>query len=108
MTIGIDVRILAGGRRSGIIEYAERLLEAMIPLAPDHKFKLFFSSSHSQLPYYEWLKAPNVEVHRRRISNNILFMGNRFLDRPHIDKLLGGVDVFFSPHFFISSLSPDC
>lgn len=108
MVIGIDIRILGSPRRSGIVEYTEQLLSRMIRAAPEHRFKLFYSSFRHALPNYAWLSAGNVELHARRIPNNLLFMLNRLFDWPKLDVMLGGVDVFFSPHLFIASLSDRC
>ncbi|MEK7195029.1 MAG: glycosyltransferase family 1 protein [Patescibacteria group bacterium] len=106
MTIGIDIRPLGSGRRSGVEEYIIRLLENLIPLDPTVNYKLFYSSYSRPLPDFPWLRAPNVSVFRFKIPNRLLFFGQRFLGIPKIDKLLGGVDVFFSPHFLPVALSP--
>lgn len=108
MIIGIDVRVLGQRVKSGIEEYAENLIPEMIKAGPEDTFKLFFSSRTQTLPDYDWLKLPNVEVHRFKYSNQILFGASRFLNRPKLDKWVGGADVFFFPHFFISALSPSC
>lgn len=108
MIIGIDIRILAPGKRTGIVEYTEQLVGRMIMSAPEHRFKLFYSSFRKPLPDYPWLAAPNVELHARRIPNNLLFLLNSLFDWPKLDVLIGGADVFFMPHMFIASLSKDC
>src|SRR3989338_3035149 len=108
MIIGIDIRVLGGRVKSGIEEYTENLLAHLIPLDPKIKFKLFFSSFCGELSEYDWLKCPNVELFRYRFPNKLLFLSSSFLDTPKIDQLMGGVDVFFSPHFFITALSPTC
>lgn len=107
MTIGVDIRIL-GSQYGGIAEYTERILEELIKLAPEHRFKLFYSSFRKPLPDFYWLKSPNVKLYQFRIPNNLLFAANRLYDWPYIDELIDGVDVFFSPHFFIASLSSRC
>src|SRR3989338_247190 len=104
--IGIDIRVLGSKFKSGIEEYAENLLAHMLPLDKRIKFKLFFSSFGEKLNNYDFLSLPNVEVKKFRLHNSCIFYSSRFLNFPKIDKLLGGVDVFFSPHFFISALSP--
>ncbi len=120
MTIGIDIRVLGSGRRSGIEEYTEQLLAHMIPLGSDPAFcqtpdgvrpitfKLFYSSFSRPLPKYSWLGLPNVTLHNFRIPNNLLFLGSYLARRPRLDVLVGGADVFFSPHFFLAPLSPSC
>src|SRR3989338_4613323 len=108
MTIGIDIRILGSARRSGIVEYAEQLISRMIAAAPEHRFKLFYASARRTVPRSSWMKAPNVDLYAFPIPNNLLFALNRIIDWPKIDHLIGGVDVFFSPHLFIVSLSEQC
>ncbi len=108
MTIGIDIRVLGSGTKSGVEEYVENLLAHMLPLGKDVKFKLFYSSLKNDLKEYDWMKLPNVKVFNFRLSNKLLFSLSRLVNRPYIDRLIGGVDVFFSPHFLSASLSPDC
>lgn len=105
MVIGIDIRILGSRFKSGIEEYAENLLAHMLSLDGGIKFKLFYSSFGGGLKDYGFLHQSNVELFRYRFPNKALFYSSRFLNEPKIDKLLGGVDIFFSPHFFISALS---
>ncbi len=108
MIIGIDIRVLGSKTKSGVEEYTENLLAHMLPINRDVKYKLFYSSFSSKRNSYPWLSLPNVEVHNFRIPNKLLFLAANFLKRPHIDEMMGGVDVFFSPHFFLTSLSPLC
>jgi len=108
MTIGIDIRVLGSGRKSGIEEYTEQLLAHMLPLDPTIRYKLFYNSFFHKLPDYPWIKLPNVELVRYRIPNRILFYTSLLFNWPKIDKLLGGVDIFFAPHFFLAPLSVEC
>ncbi len=108
MIIGIDARALASGPRHGVGEYAERIIAGMIQKGPEHEFKIFFSSFRRRFPSYSWLDAPNVRAYHFRWPNNALFMLNRFFGWPKIDVMMGGVDVFFSPHLFLASLSSSC
>ncbi|MDP2647988.1 MAG: glycosyltransferase family 1 protein [Candidatus Yanofskybacteria bacterium] len=105
MTIGIDIRGLSHPQRNGVSIYTENLLGHLLPLDPQVNYKLFYSSYNKELPHYEWLYLPNVQVTRWKGSNRFLFASSRILNVPKIDKLLGGVDVFFSPHFFLAPLS---
>src|SRR5437773_1893467 len=104
MVIAIDIRPMAG-LRTGIQEYTEQILAHMISMAPpDVQFKLFFSSLRAPVPDLAWLNAPNVELKRFRIPNNLLFFTGSMWGFPLIDDLIGGADVFFSPHFFLAPL----
>ncbi|OGN09670.1 MAG: hypothetical protein A3J46_01620 [Candidatus Yanofskybacteria bacterium RIFCSPHIGHO2_02_FULL_41_11] len=108
MIIGIDIRILGNPVKSGIEEYAENLIPHLIREGKDLQFKLFYSSSKNSLPKYDWLSNTNVKLYEFNYPNNLLFTSSRFFNRPFIDKMIGGADIFFFPHFFISSLSPSC
>lgn len=108
MIIGIDIRILGNPVKSGIEEYAANLLPHLIREGHDITFKLFYSSYRNSLPAYNWLNASNIKLYKFDYPNNLLFASSRFFKRPFIDRMVGGADVFFFPHFFISSLSPSC
>jgi glycosyltransferase involved in cell wall biosynthesis len=108
MVIGIDIRVLGNKVKSGIEEYTESLMPHLIREGWNIKFKLFYSSKTKNLPRYDWLKFENVELYKFNYSNSLLFFSSRFFNRPFLDKMVGGADVFFFPHFFISSLSKTC
>lgn len=108
MNIGIDIRILGNPVKSGIEEYAENLIPELLKEGKDIQFKLFYCSHRNSLPDYEWLNLPNVKLYKFNYPNNLLFVSSRFFNRPFLDKMVDGADVFFFPHFFISSLSPRC
>ncbi len=108
MIIGIDIRVLGSEVRSGIEEYTENLLTHLLPLDKSIKFKLFFSSFKGEIKKYDWLSLKNVELYKFKIPNRFLFLSSGLVNSPKIDKLMGGVDIFFSPHFFLTSLSSAC
>lgn len=108
MTIGVDIRVLGSGRQSGIEQYLVSLLPEMIKLAPDVKFKLFFSGFHDAKLSYSWMHLENVELHRFFYPNRLMFAGAKLFNRPRLDLLMGGADVFFSPHFLLAPLSRSC
>jgi glycosyltransferase involved in cell wall biosynthesis len=106
MIVGIDIRVLGAKGKTGIQEYTENLLAALLPLDPSIEFKLFYSSYKIPLPGYSWLELPNVRVHQFRLPNRLLLYASRAFNYPKLDRWMGGVDVFFSPHFLITALSP--
>ena len=107
MIIGVDIRPMAG-LRTGIQEYTEQILAHIIALAPEHRFKLFWSSFWAKMPDRDWMHAPNVQIIKYRLPNNLLFFLGSIFNYPFIDDLVGGADVFFSPHFFMAPLSESC
>ena len=108
MTIGIDIRMLAQGMQTGVEEYVVNLLANMLSLNPNIKFKLFYNGYRKTELNYDWLKLPNVELVQFNIPNKILDTSLYFLNYPKINKLLKGIDVFFSPHIFLSATSQKC
>ena len=108
MIIGIDIRMLARGMRTGVEEYTTNLLANMLSLNTDIKFKLFYNGYKKVELNYDWLKLPNVELKQYRIPNRFLDTSLYFFNYPKIDKLLEEVDIFFSPHIFLSSVSKKC
>jgi len=108
MIVGIDIRVLGNTVKSGIEEYTENLLSHMLPLDRNIRYKLFYSSYNDQLPDFDWLHLQNVELKKYNFSNKLLFGTSRIFNRPYLDKLVGGADVFFFPHFFLASLSRLC
>jgi glycosyltransferase involved in cell wall biosynthesis len=109
MTIGIDIRVLARGTRTGIEEYTLNLLSRLLSLDKDIKFKLFYNAFNKVELNYDWVNLPNVEIKKFNYPNRFVFDPlAKFLRLPKIDKMLGGVDVFFAPHFLLSPVSKDC
>lgn len=106
MIIGVDIRALSSPHKSGIQEYIEQLLSHLIPLDGTIKYRLFYSSWHTPLKSYPWLDLPNVTPRSMRIPNRALFWSGRLTGTPKLDQLIGGCDVFFSPHLFLAPLSP--
>jgi len=109
MTIGIDIRFLAKGTRSGIEEYTINLLSRLLSLDKNIKFKLFYNAFNQVELDYDWLTLSNVELKKFRWPNRFVFdPAAKFLKLPKIDKMLGGCDVFFAPHFLLSPVSLSC
>ena len=108
MIIGIDIRMLARGMKTGVEEYTTNLLANMLSLDQNIRYKLFYNGYQKIKLDYDWLKFPNVELRQYRIPNRFLDASLYFFDYPKIDKLLKEVDVFFSPHIFLSSVSKKC
>jgi len=108
MTIGIDIRVLAKGTRTGIEEYVLNLLPRLLPLDKKIKYKLFYNALKKVKLDYPWLDLPNVELCEFRIPNRLFFASARYLGQPKIDKLLKGIDIYFNPHFFVAPVFPKC
>lgn len=105
MKIGIDVRILAKGTRTGVENYTINLLSRLLPLDKSKKYKLFYNGFKKPKLDYPWLKSSNIKIKILRFPNRIFDLFLRFLKFPKIDKVLKGVDVFLSPHFLLTPVS---
>ena len=108
MRVGIDIRVLGSSHKSGVQEYTENLLAHMLPENPEIKFKLFYSGSPFLLGKYSWVNLDNVEVVKSPVSNKLTFASSWLFNYPKLDDLVGGVEVFFSPHFLIAPLNSYC
>lgn len=106
MTVGIDIRSLASGKRSGVEEYIIRLLNALFKDHPSVSFKLFVSGMKSAHADYAFDRHYNVEIVHLKIPNKLLNASFLLFKRPYIDVLLGGVDVLFLPNILFAGISP--
>ncbi|OGI22491.1 MAG: hypothetical protein A2808_03255 [Candidatus Moranbacteria bacterium RIFCSPHIGHO2_01_FULL_55_24] len=107
MRIGIDVRCLTEGRRTGVEEYTEKLLRELFSLDQENEYVLFLNSWHETAGDFAWLEAfPRVTLCRFRYPNKLLNLCLWYLGRPYLDRLLGGVDVFFVPNQNFVRVSP--
>jgi len=109
VVVGIDIRVLARGTRTGIEEYTLNLLSHLLPLDPNIEYRLFYNAFNKIELNYDWLEAPNVKLKKFTYPNRFIFDPlAKFFKAPKIDKLLGGADIFFSPHFLLSPVSDQC
>ena len=106
MRIGIDVRCLAEGRRTGVEEYTLNLLENLFRIDTRNEYILFFNSFRkSRADFSGLIKFPNVKLKRFNFPNKILNFLFWYLDWPKIDRLVGGVDIFFLSNIIFGSYS---
>ncbi len=104
MTIGIDIRVLAKGTRTGIEEYTINLLSRLFLLGAEHQFKLFYNAFYQKPLEFGWEALPNVKIYRSNLPNRFVFDPlEKILKSPKIDKLVSGADVFFFPHFLLGA-----
>lgn len=108
MRIGIDIRVLARGTRTGVEEYVINLLSHLLPLDQKTDYLLFYNAWRKERIAHCWTELANVFLRDARIPNRALFLSTRYLSRPRFDKILGGADVYFNPHFFTAPVSRSC
>jgi glycosyltransferase involved in cell wall biosynthesis len=106
MRIGIDIRCLTDGKRTGVEEYTINILEQLFARDKNNEYILFVNSYHdSHFDERLFSEFKNVVVKRFRWPNKILNLFFWYLGWPHIDKMIGGVDVFFMPNINFIGLS---
>ncbi len=109
MKIGIDMRCFAGGRISGVEEYARNLIEKMISTSQEHEYILFYNAFSSKKIDFSWAtNYSHVRLVRRYFPNKLLNLFLWYFQRPFLDRMIGGVDVFFAPNLNFIALSPKC
>ncbi len=106
MRIGIDIRSLVAGKRTGVEEYTIGLLRELFRSGSEHEYILFFNAWGKVEPDLAWAETfPNVTVRRFRIPNKLLNLSLWYLRYPKLDRLIGGTDVFFMPNLNFSAFS---
>lgn len=108
MRIGVDLRCLASGRRSGVEEYAVGLLSALFRVDRENEYVLFFNEWRRTPVDFSWAETyPNVSVRRFRIPNKLLNLSLWYFGHPRLDRMIGGADAFFFPNVNFMAVSPD-
>lgn len=106
MRIGIDIRCLAEGRRTGVEEYTINLLRNLFSIDKKNKYVLFFNSfKKPKINLSEFEKYKNVSIKIYRYPNKLLNFLFWYFGWPKIDKLIGGADVIFFPNIIFSAWS---
>lgn len=96
-------------RYSGVSEYTLALVKEILAEDKSNEYLLYYNSYRDiseRLPKFD---QPNVKIYRTKYPNKIFnYILQKIFCWPKIDKLLGGVDVFWAPHINFLSLSSDC
>jgi len=106
MKVGVDIRVLMDEYYSGVSQYTANLLNAIYEIDENNEYKLFYNSYHNLDERLKRFGRPNSKVISLHIPNKLFnYLYQKLLFRPKIDSVLGGVDVFWSPHFNFTCLS---
>jgi glycosyltransferase involved in cell wall biosynthesis len=106
MRIGIDIRCLASGKKTGVEEYTQQLLENIFLRDRENTYILFLNIYKNTDIDVDWIKNyPNVSVKRFRWPNKILNFCLWYFRWPKIDRMIGGVDSFFLPNMNFVAVS---
>ncbi len=104
--IGIDIRCLTDGKRTGVEEYTVNILERLFELDQKNQYILFLNSFRE--PNFDlqiFSKYKNVSIKQFRYPNKILNLCFWYFGWPCADEMIGGVDVFFMPNINFIALS---
>lgn len=108
MKIGVDIRALMDKRYSGVSAYAEQLLKEIILQDKENQYFLFYNSFHDLSEKFSSWESERVKVIGTHFPNKVFnYVLQKLFARPFLDKTLGGVDLFWSPHFNFSNFSSD-
>lgn len=106
MRIGIDIRCLAEGKRTGVEEYTLALLHGLFERDRENTYILFFNAWKKDVPNFSWIERyPHVTLKVFRFPNKLLNLSLWYFGFPKLDVLLGGVDVFFLPNINFAAVS---
>jgi glycosyltransferase involved in cell wall biosynthesis len=106
MKIGIDVRPLLESKAGGISVYTEKIIKNILQIDTQNEYLLFSNSYKGSTENIEnKFEGSNSKLHPFNYPNKFLNASFRFLDKPKIDKMIGGVDIFFAPNINFLALS---
>jgi len=109
MKIGIDIRTLMDKHYSGVSEYTFNLLNHLLAQDTDNDYVLFYNSFRDISARMPQFSRPNVKVVHSAYPNKLFnYVLQKFLKQPKVDEIIGGCDVFLSPHINFLALSPYC
>ncbi|MFH1536631.1 MAG: glycosyltransferase family 1 protein [Patescibacteria group bacterium] len=115
MKIGIDLRSTDLSSYGGVSNYAHNLIVNLLKIDQTNQYVFFgnqFSKAEKKIEKYlptgQAGKFNNSEIKFYSVPNKLFNFSQKFFHYPKIDKLIGGVDVFFSPNILFTSLSKNC
>ena len=106
--IGIDIRALDTQYTTGVDTYLGKLLENWALNSNGHTFALLGTAGLANHPLVvNMVKLGHTFIGPKFPSK--FFNGSmKFFGRPKLDKLVGGVDIFFLPNTMFHSFSENC
>jgi len=112
MKIGVDLRTVLSGKRTGVELYAIESLKAMLKIDQKNEYIFFNSARRDRSKLIKELgeeigfaNNPKAKVVDLRISDLLLEISWRIFGWPKIDKLMGGVDLVFVPNVMMAPVS---
>lgn len=103
--IGVDLRVLVRGTRTGIEGYTVEVLGAMLALPDSPAFIGFYNGWRRTAPPQALVASPKLAVREWAIPNRILSFASVAFGAPRLDRLMGSVGCVWSPHFLAAAVS---
>jgi len=108
MKIGVDIRVLMDKQYSGVSEYSSVLLRTMLRLDEDNEYRLFYNSFRDVSARIGQFEHPHLQIKHTAYPNRFFnYCLQKSFSWPKLDKVVGGTDIFWSPHINFSHFSPD-
>lgn len=107
MRIGIDLRALMEGKTTGVEVYIINLLHSLFTIDSENEYILFVNSWGEISPLVREFRYPNVALKHLHYSNKIFNLFQKFLRYPKLNKILGGADIIFFPHWRVAAVQKD-
>ena len=95
----MDIRALMEGKITGVQVYIINLLDALFQIDSSNQYVLFansFGRVERQVKLFEYT---NVQYQIFYYPNKIFNLSQKYLGYPKVDRMIGGIDLFFSPHW---------
>lgn len=109
MKIGIDIRCLVEGKRTGVEEYTLSLLSNLFEIDKKNEYVLFLNSfGRPRIDFSFFEKYKNVKIKQFGYPNKLLNFCFWYLNWPKVDRMLGSIDLFFMPNINFVALSRKC
>ncbi len=99
MRIGVDIRALMEGKVTGVQVYIINLLHALFEIDSSNRYLLFANSFGQVERQVKLFDYPNVQYKIFHYPNKFFNVSQKYFASPKIDQLMGGIDLFFSPHW---------
>ncbi len=107
MKIGVDIRVLMDKQYSGVSEYSSVLLRTMLRLDQDNDYRLFYNSFRDVSLRVGTFDHPHLSIKQTHYPNRLFnYLLQKGAAWPRLDRLIGGADIFWSPHINFTRLSP--
>lgn len=105
MKIGIDIRPLMTSPRTGVGEYTFELLNTIFKIDRENQYFLFYNSGGDVSANIPTWNYDNVKIIGHHYPNKLFNSSLFIFGRPHLDRITGDLDVFFSPNLNFTAIS---